>query len=280
MRRIPLAVLVAILVCAPSRATARARSSEPAPIDWGARIETAKSVEVLHEIRIFEPAPFHSRKPCDYVATGRLAKRRLSGAWIRRIAGALGPDSIEAQEKCGDARCEPDSTGASRLVLEFRPRSVRAVVDFEMLRVSWSTGKRFECSSLRTGVDSLLALLREALPEDAELAALRPCAMRHERPDAPPVNGGVGLDRLPEAIDKVPPRYPDAARSQGTSGTVMVEALIGKDGSVQRTRLEPNDRSLDEAAVRAVEQWRFRPAKSRGKEVAVWVMVPVKFSLH
>ena len=37
---------------------------------------------------------------------------------------------------------------------------------------------------------------------------------------------------------------------------------------------------LDDYAVGAVRQWRFKPAMARGKPVAVWVALPVKFTLH
>jgi protein TonB len=37
---------------------------------------------------------------------------------------------------------------------------------------------------------------------------------------------------------------------------------------------------LDAAAAAAVRQWRFKPATSKGEPVAVWVGIPVKFTLH
>jgi TonB family protein len=37
---------------------------------------------------------------------------------------------------------------------------------------------------------------------------------------------------------------------------------------------------LDAAAVAAVRQWVFKPALSNNKPVAVWVAVPVRFTLH
>jgi protein TonB len=37
---------------------------------------------------------------------------------------------------------------------------------------------------------------------------------------------------------------------------------------------------LDDAAIKAVRQWVFKPALSNNKPVAVWVAVPVKFALR
>ena len=90
----------------------------------------------------------------------------------------------------------------------------------------------------------------------------------------------VYVDELPEAITKVPRAYPDEARRAGIEGTVMVQCLVLEDGSVGDTRVVKSVPELDEAAVACVRQWRFQPARSKGRPVAVWVAVPVRFSLH
>lgn len=90
----------------------------------------------------------------------------------------------------------------------------------------------------------------------------------------------VYVEELPEAITRVPPQYPDLAREAGVDGTVMVQALVGKDGKVKDVRVVKSIPMLDENAKAAVRQWVFKPALSNNKPVAVWVGVPVKFSLH
>jgi protein TonB len=90
----------------------------------------------------------------------------------------------------------------------------------------------------------------------------------------------VYVEELPEAITRVPPVYPDLAREAGVDGTVMVQALVGKDGKVKDVRVVKSIPMLDESAKSAVRQWVFKPALSNNKPVAVWVGVPVKFSLH
>jgi protein TonB len=90
----------------------------------------------------------------------------------------------------------------------------------------------------------------------------------------------VYVEELPEAVTRVPPSYPDLAREAGVDGTVMVQALVGKDGKVKDVRVVKSIPMLDEAAKSAVRQWVFKPALSNNKPVAVWVGVPVKFSLH
>ena len=104
---------------------------------------------------------------------------------------------------------------------------------------------------------------------------------------APPSDDGlpqfgeyVYVEELPEAITKVPPVYPDIAREAGVDGVVLVQALVGKDGKVKDVRVVKNIPMLDDAAIAAVKQWVFKPALSNNKPVAVWVAVPVRFSLQ
>jgi len=109
-------------------------------------------------------------------------------------------------------------------------------------------------------------------------------------PPAPPPAPGPGhrpalgeyvyVEELPEAITKVPPTYPDQAREARVQGTLLIKALVLEDGTVGDCRVVNSIPLLDEAAVAAVRQWRFKPAMSKGVPVAVWVDVPVKFSLH
>jgi protein TonB len=90
----------------------------------------------------------------------------------------------------------------------------------------------------------------------------------------------VYVEELPEAIKKVQPEYPDLARQANMEGTVIVQALVGKDGRVKDTKVVKSVSVLDDAAVAAVKNWVFKPALSNNKPVAVWVAVPVKFTLH
>lgn len=125
--------------------------------------------------------------------------------------------------------------------------------------------------------ESLFALVRAALPNDPVLqsmASLPP-------PDtiAAPAHA-VFVEQLPEAVDKVRPEYPEGARRRGIEGQVDVDALIGADGLVQDAYVRRTVPGLDDAALDAVWQWRFNPARSGGKPVPVWVRVPVKFRLE
>jgi protein TonB len=91
----------------------------------------------------------------------------------------------------------------------------------------------------------------------------------------------VYVEELPEAVTKAQPVYPDMAREANVDGTVVVQALVGKDGKVKDTKVVKSDSEmLNASAIAAVKQWVFKPALSNNKPVAVWVAVPVRFRLH
>jgi protein TonB len=98
--------------------------------------------------------------------------------------------------------------------------------------------------------------------------------------DLPKYGEYVYVDEFPHPLNQVAPQYPDRARELGVSGTVIVQALVGKDGRVEDTKIVNSIPELDDAAQTAVRQWTFKPARVKDDPVAVWVAVPVKFTLN
>ena len=95
----------------------------------------------------------------------------------------------------------------------------------------------------------------------------------------PPARVG-GSVTPPVLLNKVNPAYPLDARKQKIEGTVVVEAIISKDGSVGEAKvLRSADGCLDVAALDAVRQWRYSPAMREGKPVRVFMVVTVSFRL-
>lgn len=85
----------------------------------------------------------------------------------------------------------------------------------------------------------------------------------------------------PVALDKVPPKYPPAAREAGIAGTVVADLVIDEVGTVRDVVIlkSPSD-DLSVAAIDAIGQWRFAPATMDGEPVAVRYVVTVKFRLE
>ena len=69
-----------------------------------------------------------------------------------------------------------------------------------------------------------------------------------------------------KVIHRVPPIYPPKAKAKGISGTVVVEAVIGKQGDVLSARAIEGDEIFWDAAVTAVKAWKFEPLTSQEPE--------------
>ncbi len=75
--------------------------------------------------------------------------------------------------------------------------------------------------------------------------------------------------------------YPNAAKTAGIEGKVIVQAFVDIKGRVTETVILkdiPNS-GFGKAASAAIQRTRFNPAKRRGKPVAAWTTIPVRFIL-
>lgn len=76
-------------------------------------------------------------------------------------------------------------------------------------------------------------------------------------------------------------KYPDIARRNGVEGQVLVGALVGKDGKVEKTQvIESDNELLNQSAVNAVRETIFTPAIQNGTPVRLWVRIPIVFKLR
>ncbi len=80
-------------------------------------------------------------------------------------------------------------------------------------------------------------------------------------------------------VERVEPQYPDQARQQHIQGPVVLQALIGQDGAVQKLTALAGDDQLARAAAEAVRQWRFRPYAPQGRAVDFETQITVNFAL-
>jgi periplasmic protein TonB len=90
------------------------------------------------------------------------------------------------------------------------------------------------------------------------------------------VSAGVTSGLL---IRKVNPTYPPLARQARISGTVVLHAVISKDGSIEGLTLVSGHPMLAPAAIDAVKQWKYKPYLLNGEPVEVDTEVQVNFTL-
>jgi TonB family protein len=92
------------------------------------------------------------------------------------------------------------------------------------------------------------------------------------------VGGGVSA---PTIIRRVEPQYSEEARKARYQGMVVLEAIVRKDGTVQIVRVVRSlGFGLDESAIKALQQWQFRPAMMNGEPVNVTLNIEVNFNLR
>ena len=87
--------------------------------------------------------------------------------------------------------------------------------------------------------------------------------------------------RMAEAnlVYDVAPKYPPEAGRAGIEGTVLLMAVIGKDGNVQDVRVQSGLPVLAQAAIEAVKQWRYRPYLLNGEPVEIDSQITINFNL-
>ena len=84
----------------------------------------------------------------------------------------------------------------------------------------------------------------------------------------------------PAPLRKVDPKYPPSAVAENIEGEVILYAVIRRDGSVDSIQLVKGiDPQLDANAMRALAQWRFRPAEHGGEPVELEAIVHIPFRL-
>ena len=87
---------------------------------------------------------------------------------------------------------------------------------------------------------------------------------------------------IPDYLRNPPPAYPEPSRLAHEEGVVMLVVDVGHSGNPTGVRLQQSSgfTALDQAAIRAVRDWKFRPATTAGMVVASSVSIPVRFELH
>lgn len=98
------------------------------------------------------------------------------------------------------------------------------------------------------------------------------------------IGGGImhvgGSVSPPSVIYQVDPEFSEEARKAKFSGNVEVYLIVGADGRPRGVRVVRGvGMGLDEKAVEAVQQYRFKPAMQNGKPVAVDLYIDVNFQI-
>lgn len=119
-------------------------------------------------------------------------------------------------------------------------------------------------SSLRTQTASMTPDASGAKPLEAAMSSIEPVNL----PES------AAWDLLAQ---KAEPVYPDAAKAGGQHGSVVLQVLIGRDGTVQDAKFMQGSLVFARSAIDAVKQWHFKPYSLNGRAVSVQSQITLKF---
>jgi protein TonB len=106
--------------------------------------------------------------------------------------------------------------------------------------------------------------------------AVPPTVAKPPTPQKLRVSSGVAAGML---VYQLKPTYPRLAMQARIQGTVVLQAVIGKDGTVRDLRVISGHPMLAPAAMEAVKMWRYRPYLLNNEPVEVDTQINVNFTL-
>jgi TonB family protein len=205
---------------------------------------------------------FPEVQPGEYELTASMPGFRTNRTRLNIVAGQS--SSVVIVLELGSLReqvtvRQPAAPGAPRAAVQ-----PAASAYFDLAKSYYQQGRLVEAEEMTT---KALAQMRSEMPAATEGAV--------------PASGvalRVGGDIVePKKIRDVKPVYPSIAAAAAVEGTVIIEAIVGVDGTVQNARVIRSIPLLDEGALDAVRQWLYTPTRLNGRPVEVLVTISITF---
>ena len=195
----------------------------------------------------------------EAVSTLRSGKFRQQ---FTKLIDPRGTDSAAWQKEFSDLSTKMKSRDKSDAVLEV-----------ELMEMTQSMAK--QDPSLRQTLRAA-RLQKTATPGQEEVAsAAVPAALPQEGSRAR-VSGGVMAGQI---LTKVQPVYPPDAKSAHIAGSVVMHAIIGKDGAISSLEVVSGPAELRDSALEAVRQWTYKPYLLNGQPTEVETTITVNYSM-
>ncbi|HEY1303542.1 MAG TPA: M56 family metallopeptidase [Vicinamibacterales bacterium] len=161
-------------------------------------------------------------------------------------------------------------------------RRVAAVLrpQLNRLAVSW----RVVVATSSIGLAMVFPLAAMSIDSDRDLSSALVTATPERDPMAPTVRSTAavrGDETLPAIVDyTTPPLYSDPARRRRIEGILSIAVRIDERGRLTRARVARGlGFGLDQNALVALRQWRFRPGTVRGEPAAMDAEIDIEFNL-
>lgn len=180
------------------------------------------------------------------------------------LTPAKSADSASAKASEAKPAVKPAKSGK-----ESAPEEVTVVAPSE--RQAWASSLN---ESAAPAAPSIASLNGSASATTIPIVANLPAASAPRLGGVVNVSNGVSGGKL---IHRVAPAYPDLAKRAGVSGTVILSAMVAKDGSVTKLKLVKGSQLLAAEAIRAASQWRYSPFVLDGKPIEVATQIVMDF---
>lgn len=261
----------------PLGATAFARSNKPALTERLRRIRNPRRFRPMVRHRVIVSLAF-------LLLVGSMVAAGAAAGGQQSRGGALGPRSL-LHEIGEDFPELVELHGADKVTsIEITDRPLRRVLErlaqlggFEIDTAALDATQRGSLTVRNTSVGGALATLGRMhglwyeISSDGRVLVAQPLARIGRQ-----IEGGE--IQAPQRLDYVSPEYPESARREGVEGTVVLEAVLGLAGRMERVRvLRGVHPALDEAAASATMQWRYEPVVVEGRPVKLNLVVTVTF---
>jgi TonB family protein len=142
---------------------------------------------------------------------------------------------------------------------------------------NWSREDGYRLRLVLGGEDVFMVVVQDAEATLVSIVPYRPC------PTDPSVHSASEENfQHPKLVERVHPDAPAEAVQARQDGVALVRILIGEDGSVTDAcpiEVVPPGYGFEQAAVRALRQWRFEPATVDGKAVSTYMINFVSWSI-
>ena len=207
--------------------------------------------------------------------------------YVAKMAGALSGHGLAAS-----AELSPVQFGSQEFYRTDFHQDANGVVLYKafvatlvhgyFLSWTFTTTSQPQVDELVDSLQKLTFATGEAVPPGANPAAVPPAASpaqlpTSEHPKRVRVSEKVSQTLL---IKSVNPRYPAGALSARIQGSVILQAIISREGDVTEVKLVSGHPMLVPSAIDAVKRWKYKPYLLNGEPVEVETQVTVNYELY
>jgi TonB family protein len=231
----------------------------------------------------FMAPPPRRRGPVAAIVGGLLVAAALAGTWLvisKRSVPPPVPTPAPTAPLTATATPAPGPSTAAMSAAQFKEEVSRRVgEEMKKLEVDTQRQREAEASARQAALAATAAAIAAFTPTPVPTAVVVAQAPPTATQPPPPTATPLPAREVPPGILKiVKPVYPPFALQARIGGLVLLRVLVSETGQpLQVEVLRGATAGLTEAAVAAVKQWKFTPAKKGDTTVQAWTTVPIPF---